>query len=108
MSNISKVFYIFWCRESFPEAKIFLGGFNMINSYIPLSSLSIGEKCKVKKLTSDGLIRRRMLDLGIINNTIIEPLHQSPSGDPVAYSIRGAVIALRSEVASMILVEKIL
>ncbi|MBU5426303.1 ferrous iron transport protein A [Tissierella pigra] len=79
----------------------------MIDNYISLSSLSIGEKCKVKKLTSEGLIRRRMLDLGIIDNTIIEPLHQSPSGDPVAYSIRGAVIALRSELAAMILVEKL-
>lgn len=78
----------------------------MDSLYIPLSSLLIGEKCKVKKLTSDGLIRRRMLDLGLINNTIVESLYHSPSGDPVAYSIRGAVIALRSEVASTILVEK--
>lgn len=79
----------------------------MSNTYIPLSSLSIGEKCKVKELISDGLTRRRMLDLGLISNTVVESLHQSPSGDPVAYLIRGAVIALRSETASMILVEKI-
>ncbi len=79
----------------------------MNNIYIPLNSLSIGEKCKVKELISDGLTRRRMLDLGLISNTVVESLHQSPSGDPVAYLIRGAVIALRSETASMILVEKI-
>lgn len=79
----------------------------MNNIYIPLSSLSVGEKCKVKELISDGLTRRRMLDLGLIYNTVVESLHQSPSGDPVAYLIRGAVIALRSEAASMILVEKI-
>ena len=79
----------------------------MDNIYIPLNSLSIGEKCRVKKLMSDGLTRRRLLDLGLIDNTIVEPLHQSPSGDPVAYFIRGAVIALRSDVASMVLVEKL-
>lgn len=79
-----------------------------MNNYdIPLNSLKIGEKCKVKKLISDGLIRRRLLDLGLIDNTVVESLHQSPSGDPVAYLIRGAVIALRSEVASMTLVEKL-
>lgn len=78
----------------------------MSHSYIPLSSLPIGEKCKVKKITSHGLMRRRLLDLGLIDNTIVEPLYKSPSGDPVAYAIRGTVIALRSEVASMILVEK--
>ncbi|WP_353096918.1 FeoA family protein [Tissierella praeacuta] len=79
----------------------------MNNTYIPLNSLSIGEKCKVKQLVSNGLTRRRMLDLGLIDDTVVEPLHQSPSGDPMAYLIRGAVIALRSDVASMILVEKL-
>ena len=77
----------------------------MYNNTIPLSTIQLGQKCKVKELISEGLIRRRLLDLGLIHDTIIEPLQKSPSGDPVAYLIRGAVIALRSEVASMILVE---
>ncbi|MGH4124489.1 MAG: FeoA family protein [Clostridium sp.] len=77
-----------------------------MNSYdIPLSTLPLGKKCKVKKLISEGLIRRRMLDLGLIDGTAVESLQKSPSGDSVAYLIRGAVIALRSELASMILVE---
>lgn len=75
--------------------------------YVPLNSLPLGKKCKVKKLTSDGLLRRRLLDLGLIDDTVVESLQKSPSGDPVAYLIRGAVIALRTEVASMILVELI-
>lgn len=79
----------------------------MNNAYITLNSLSIGEKCKIKGLLSDGLIRRRLLDLGLIDNTIVELVHKSPFGDPVAYLIRGAVIALRSEISSTILVEKI-
>jgi len=74
-------------------------------SFIPLSKLPLGKKAKVKVLTSDGAIRRRMLDLGLIFNTEIEALQKSPSGDPVAYSIRGSVFALRSEEASKILVE---
>lgn len=79
-----------------------------MNNYdIPLSALPLGKKCKVKKLLSDGLVRRRMLDLGLIDNTVVESLQKSPSGDPVAYLIRGAVIALRTEVASMILVERL-
>lgn len=77
----------------------------MNSRVIPLSSIHLGEKCRVKELVSEGLIRRRMLDLGLIHDTVIEPLQASPSGDPVAYLIRGAVIALRSDVASMILVE---
>lgn len=77
----------------------------MNNYYIPLSSLPLGQKCKVKKLNSDGILRRRLLDLGLIYDTVVESLQKSPSGDPVAYLIRGAVIALRTEIASMILVE---
>jgi ferrous iron transport protein A len=46
-----------------------------------------------------------MMDLGFINNATVEALLRSPSGDPTAYQIRGAVIALRSEEADNILVE---
>ncbi|HZK28267.1 MAG TPA: FeoA family protein, partial [Thermoclostridium sp.] len=45
------------------------------------------------------------LDLGLVSNTAIEALQKSPSGDPTAYQIRGAVIALRKEDAFNILVE---
>lgn len=77
----------------------------MNENFIPLNFLPLGKKAKVKVLTSDGTIRRRMLDLGLISDTEVEALQKSPSGDPIAYYIRGAVIALRSEEASKILVE---
>lgn len=79
----------------------------MDKNNIPLNELPLGKKARVKSLEASGLDRRRMLDLGIINNTIIESLQKSPSGDPIAYLIRGAVIALRSDLASLILVELI-
>ncbi|WP_027399687.1 FeoA family protein [Anaerovorax odorimutans] len=78
-----------------------------MNNSILLSSLSHGKKCRVKNLNTEGLLRRRLLDLGLIDDTEIEVLQKSPSGDPVAYLVRGAVIALRSEVTSMIVVEKV-
>ncbi|PKM80706.1 MAG: ferrous iron transport protein A [Firmicutes bacterium HGW-Firmicutes-14] len=73
--------------------------------YITLNMAPSGSTAKVKGLTSNGNIRRRMLDLGLVMNTDVEVLQKSPSGDPTAYHIRGAVIALRSEEASKILVE---
>jgi ferrous iron transport protein A len=77
----------------------------MADNYLPLNRLPLGRKARVSALTSDGPARRRMLDLGLIAGTQVEALQKSPSGDPTAYSIRGAVIALRSEEASKILVE---
>lgn len=75
---------------------------NEINT---LSDVPIGTACKVINLICDGAIRRRFLDLGIIKDTEITALSQSPSGDPVAYFIRGAVIAIRSEDAETIEVQ---
>lgn len=77
----------------------------MNEQFIPLCFLPLGKKAKVKALTSDGMMRRRMLDLGLVSNTVVEALQKSPSGDPTAYHIRGAVIALRADEAGKILVE---
>jgi len=77
----------------------------MENKIIPLNCLPLGKKAKVKELKSYGAVRRRMLDLGLIADTVIEALQRSPSGEPVAYAIRGAVIALRAEDSSRIIVE---
>ncbi|MFZ5351876.1 MAG: FeoA family protein [Bacillota bacterium] len=74
---------------------------------IPLNLMPVGTFGKVRKLISEGSSRRRMLDLGLIQDTTVESLRRSPAGDPVAYQIRGAVIALRSEEASKIFVELI-
>ena len=79
------------------------------NIYTPnqstLNLIKLGTKCRVVELTATGHIRRRFLDLGLINGTEVEALTKSPSGDPIAYLIRGAVIAIRSEDASKIVVE---
>ncbi len=69
-----------------------------------LSQLQIGETAKVESLLSLGSIRRRLLDIGLIENTKVECLLKSPGGDSVAYLIRGAVIALRKEDANDIIV----
>jgi ferrous iron transport protein A len=79
----------------------------MTREILPLYNLPLGRSGRVKELAAQGSVRRRMLDLGLINGTKIEALLRSPAGDPVAYQFRGAVIALRSEEASKILVEMV-
>ncbi len=76
----------------------------MNSEQMSLNKLPMGRKAKVTMLTSDGATRRRMLDLGVIDGTEIEPLYKSPSGNPVAYLIRGTVIALRSDISEKIIV----
>lgn len=79
----------------------------MKENIMPLHLVPAGGNVRVRELTASGNVRRRMLDLGLIVDTEVEALMKSPSGDPIAYQIRGAVIALRSEEASQILVESI-
>jgi len=52
-----------------------------------------------------GAQRRRLLDLGIVRGTVIEAAFRSVGGDPIAYRIRGALIALRREQAEWVRVE---
>ena len=54
-----------------------------------------GTSARVKTLLNDGSMRRRLQDMGLIEGTSVLCLQRSPSGDPIAYLIRGAVIALR-------------
>ncbi len=78
-----------------------------MENIISLSQVPVGKKGKVEKLLAIDLPRRRMLDLGIVPGTIIEVLRKSPLGDPTAYEIRGAMIALRKEESNKILVRLI-
>ena len=48
-----------------------------------------------------------MLDLGVVPGTVITASLQSAGGDPTAYDIRGALIALRATQAAQILVEEV-
>lgn len=70
-----------------------------------LSALSSGQLAQVKELSARGAMRRRFQDLGLIPGTVVECLGSGPLGDPSAYLIRGAVIALRRRDAQSILVD---
>ena len=79
----------------------------MRKNLISLDKLPIGNFAIIRKLLSEGINRRRILDLGLIYGTRVEALRKSPAGDPIAYEFRGTVIAFRKEEASKILVETI-
>lgn len=75
-----------------------------MNQSLSLNDINPGQRAVVSALQSTGSMRRRLLDIGLIENTEIECLGRSPGGDPSAFLIRGAVIAIRSEDCRDILV----
>lgn len=72
-----------------------------------LSELEYGEKGIVKEITTREDMRRRFQDIGIVTGSIIECVGKSPFGDPKAFFIKGAVIAVRSEDSSTVIIEKL-
>jgi len=71
---------------------------------IPLTDLKLNRTAIISDILCCGNIRRRLLDLGIIPSTLITPIFKSTGGDPIAYDIRGTVLAIRKEDAEKIYV----
>lgn len=71
-----------------------------------LSSLSIGEEATIVGLSpySKGAIRRRLMDLGFVKGSTVSIEMNSPMGNPSAYLVKGAIVALREEQASSVLI----
>lgn len=76
---------------------------------ISLASLASGEVGEVVALSAScrGAQRRRLLDLGVVPGTQVRHELSAPGGDPTAYRIRGALIALRRDQASQVHVRRV-
>ena len=67
-----------------------------------LWQLAPGHQAWVGELSSQGELRRQLRDLGFVPGAQVECLGRSPLGDPAAYRVRGAVVALRRRDAQLI------
>lgn len=70
-----------------------------------LASLREGEWGRVRGIQTEEGMCRRLMELGLVEGTRVCCLQQAPAGDPVAYDIRGAVIALRRRDAAGVLLD---
>lgn len=67
-----------------------------MNRTCSLCDIEVGERAIVERLCVHGTMRRRLLDIGLCGGTEVRCVGRSPMGDPSAYLIRGAVIAIRA------------
>ncbi|MGM1050253.1 MAG: FeoA family protein [Bacillota bacterium] len=72
------------------------------NNYQNLHQAALGQRFLVKKVGIQGELKRRLLDLGFVQDSVIEVLRASPLGDPTSYRVAGTVIALRKEESQLI------
>lgn len=73
-----------------------------------LFELKKGQKCRIDRIIEDANMKRRLLDIGLIEDTVVECVEVSPLGDPKAFLIRGAVIALRQSDCKNILIKDLI
>lgn len=70
-----------------------------------LKDTVIGQTVKVKKLTGEGPVKRRIMDMGITKGVEIYVRKVAPLGDPVEITVRGYELSIRKADAEMIEVE---
>ena len=73
----------------------------MLPEYM-LSDLPAGRSADVAQMDAPGPMGRRLLDIGFTEGTRVQCLYAAPSGEPRAYLVRCAVIALRREDAARV------
>lgn len=70
-----------------------------------LKDALVGQTVKVSKLTGEGPVKRRIMDMGITKGVEIYVRKVAPLGDPVEITVRGYELSLRKADAEMIEVE---
>ena len=70
-----------------------------------LKNVAVGQTVTVKKLTGEGPVKRRIMDMGITKGVEIYVRKVAPLGDPVEVTVRGYELSFRKADAEMIEVE---
>ena len=70
-----------------------------------LKDAKVVETVKATKLTGEGPVKRRIMDMGITKGVEIYVRKVAPLGDPVEVTVRGYELSLRKADAEMIQVE---
>ncbi len=74
---------------------------------ISLDDLTTGQRARVTKINAKGPFKKRLLEMGFVQGSIVEVIKYAPLKDPVEYLVKGYHVSLRHEEAQKILVEKV-
>ena len=70
-----------------------------------LKNGACGQTVKVTKLTGDGPVKRRIMDMGITKGVDVFVRKVAPLGDPIEVTVRGYELSIRKADAEMICVD---
>lgn len=70
-----------------------------------LKDVKVGETVKVRKISGEGAVKRRIMDMGITKGVEIHVRKVAPLGDPVELTVRDYELSLRKADAAMVEIE---
>ena len=70
-----------------------------------LKDVAVGDKAIVKRLSGEGALKRRIMDMGVTKGVEVLVRRVAPLGDPMEVTVRGYELSLRKEEAANIIVE---
>lgn len=72
-----------------------------------LDEVKPGQQCVVEEVSGVGLLRKRLLEMGLTPNTVVKVRKVAPMGDPIEVYLRSYVLTLRKEDAAKISVKDV-
>lgn len=69
-----------------------------------LRDVAVGSTAVVRRLTGEGAVKRRIMDMGITKGTEVFVRKVAPLGDPIEVTVRGFELSLRKDEAQTVLV----
>lgn len=82
--------------------KPIIGGTKM---YKKLSEFNVGETGIVRTVSGEGVLRRRLFDMGLTPGAEVYLRKRAPLGDPVEVTLRGYELTLRKAEAECVTTE---
>lgn len=73
---------------------------------LKLSELEVGKSRRIVKVHGEGILRDRLLDMGLTPRTVVMIRKRAPMGDPIEITLRGYELTIRLEEASQIEIEE--
>jgi len=76
------------------------------NVVATLDQLTPGETARVKRIGGQGVVHRRLMDMGLVKGVEVELVKAAPLGDPLEFRLRGYNLSLRKAEAQMVELER--
>ena len=70
-----------------------------------LKDVAVGDKAIVKRLSGEGALKRRIMDMGVTKGVEVLVRRVAPLGDPIEVTVRGYELSLRKDEAANMIVE---